>query len=104
MVYYFINCFFLAHQSSFSGVHFLFPLPSLEMDTLKIVKSKPIDAAQAVKQMERIIAREMDAKQEEDDVTNTTRARISEDVLTQIEIACRAVKDTIPEEKPAEMW
>ena len=73
------------------------------MDTLTIVKAKAVDASHAVKQMEKLIAREDEAKQEDDDVTNTTRARINDDVLTQLEVACKTVKDTLPEQK-APLW
>jgi hypothetical protein len=74
------------------------------MDTLTILKSKPVDAAGAVKQMEKLVAREYEAKAEEDDVTNTTRARVDDDVLTQIEVTCKAVKDAIPEQKAPVSW
>jgi len=44
------------------------------MDTFRITKSKAIDNEQAVAQLEKFIAKEKEARNEESDVTNTTRA------------------------------
>jgi len=63
------------------------------MDTFKVIKTKPLDTESAVKQLEKFVQKENESKAKESDVTDTTRARISDDVFNQLETACNALKN-----------
>lgn len=64
------------------------------MDTFRIVKSAPVSNTQAVSQLEKFISKEKEARADDSDVTNTTRARISDDIFTQMESANVALKQS----------
>jgi hypothetical protein len=63
------------------------------MDSFKVLKTKSVDSETAVKQLTKFIQKENDAKMSDNDASNTTRARLSDDVLSQLEAACTAMKE-----------
>lgn len=65
------------------------------MDTFRVIKVKACDTAEASKQLEKFIAAEELAKGDEGELTNTSRARIADDTLSQLQITCASLQDAI---------
>ncbi len=65
------------------------------MDSFQIVKSKPLDMAEASAQLSKFIAKEDDAKTDDSEITNTSRARIADDVFTQLHITSVSLEDEV---------
>lgn len=65
------------------------------MDTFRVIKTKHVSLKQAMKQLSAFAQEERENIEQSNEVTNKGRARIADDVLSQIEVTCASLEQEI---------